>query len=293
MTYTIETFDTRQAWLEARRTGIGGSDAAALWRASNWQSPYSVWWSKTAPLEPDDPTIEQRAGKFMEPFIAELFTEITVHRLACYDLTLFRNKERPHLIYSPDGLCWMGRHQGVWDAKKAKFQAAQVWKERVPESYQLQLLHGMAVTGLDFACIAVLLNDSDFKWHRFDRVESQVQRHIEKCGEFWERYVVTGTAPPTDYSDATAKALAAMYPESKPDVVEAPAEFAELGDLYDTHNSRESTAKKHKAEIQNRLKAFMGEHQTAKLPDGSGFTWKGSNGKRRFTRVSEVRDERE
>jgi len=38
---------TRQEWLQERRKGIGGSDAAAVLGLSKWKTPYALWLKKT------------------------------------------------------------------------------------------------------------------------------------------------------------------------------------------------------------------------------------------------------
>jgi len=37
----------REQWLELRRQGIGGSDAAAILGMNPWKSPMDVWLEKT------------------------------------------------------------------------------------------------------------------------------------------------------------------------------------------------------------------------------------------------------
>jgi putative phage-type endonuclease len=74
MTYTVEHYDNRQAWLEARQRGIGASDAAAVLGLSGYSSPYSVWYSKTSPIEDrgdEDELIYW--GRRLEPIIADEF----------------------------------------------------------------------------------------------------------------------------------------------------------------------------------------------------------------------------
>ena len=46
---------TRAEWLEARRNGIGGSDAAAIAGLNRWRSPVAVWLDKTGQIVPEEP----------------------------------------------------------------------------------------------------------------------------------------------------------------------------------------------------------------------------------------------
>lgn len=46
---------SRDAWLAARRSGIGGSDIAAICGLSPYQTPYDVWLDKLGQGEEVDP----------------------------------------------------------------------------------------------------------------------------------------------------------------------------------------------------------------------------------------------
>lgn len=70
--------DTRDmscsAWLEARRAGIGGSDAAAILGASPWATPLSVWADKQGLTEDKPDTIAMRFGRDAEEIVAHCNT---------------------------------------------------------------------------------------------------------------------------------------------------------------------------------------------------------------------------
>ena len=48
MTHSID-YKNREAWLEARRNGIGASDTPGILGVSQWASPFSVAASKLSP----------------------------------------------------------------------------------------------------------------------------------------------------------------------------------------------------------------------------------------------------
>lgn len=68
---------SRSAWLEARRAGIGGSDAAAILGASPWATPLSVWADKQGLTEDKPDTIAMRFGRDAEEIVARWFAEDT------------------------------------------------------------------------------------------------------------------------------------------------------------------------------------------------------------------------
>ena len=48
---------TREEWLARRRSGIGGSDVAAVLGLSPWKSPRQVWLDKTTDISDDRQTM--------------------------------------------------------------------------------------------------------------------------------------------------------------------------------------------------------------------------------------------
>ncbi len=283
--------NNREEWRRARRKAIGASDAAAIWGASGWNSPYSVWWSKVGPLEPDEPDVIQRVGHAMEPLIAEMFTEATgIEVVDPGDYSIYTHPEIRCMACTPDRMTLDG--MAVVELKTASFSSADEWKSHIPLGYQTQLQHQMICCGVERAFIAVLINSTSFKWHEMFLHESFRKRHMNKCYTFWKQYVETETAPPADYSKATSSALARQWMDSKPTAIELPDSFRGLGARYDKLGRVAAAVDRHKEEIKNRVKAELGENQLGKLPDeDGGFSWKGSNGRRVFTRKETIRDD--
>ena len=63
-------------WHENRRTGIGGSDAAAVLGMSKWKTPYQVWREKVyGERQPDNGQFER--GRDLESFIREKYEKET------------------------------------------------------------------------------------------------------------------------------------------------------------------------------------------------------------------------
>jgi putative phage-type endonuclease len=286
---TVSVLKDREAWRQARKQAIGASDAAGIWGASGYSSPYSVWWSKVGPLEADEPDIIQRVGHAMEPFIAELFTEATgIETHDPGDFTIYTNSEVQCMACTPDRLTADG--MAVVELKTAGFAVADEWKTRIPVGYQTQLQHQMICCGVEKAYIAVLINGTSFKWHEMDLYESFRRRHTAKCLAFWKEYVETQTAPPADYSKATSQALLHQWQDSRDRIVDLPDELNGLGERYEKLGRLSAAVERHKEEIKNRVKAVMGDAQIGRLADGTGFSWKGSGGRRTFTRKAKVFD---
>ena len=81
---TVEQMQDRDKWLELRRTGIGGSEAAVVvFGKSFGQTLFSLWLDKTGQLEKSDDDFDADAkermlwGQGSETMIAEEFTART------------------------------------------------------------------------------------------------------------------------------------------------------------------------------------------------------------------------
>ena len=64
----------REEWLNERRTGIGGSDAAAVMGLNPWKSPLDVYLDKTGQLmeSPDNPALYW--GRVLEEVVAREYS---------------------------------------------------------------------------------------------------------------------------------------------------------------------------------------------------------------------------
>ena len=92
---------SRSAWLEARRAGIGGSDAAAILGASPWATPLSVWTDKQGLTEEKPDTIAMRFGRDAEEIVAHWFAEDTGKTVARCNAIL-QHPEHPFMLANID-----------------------------------------------------------------------------------------------------------------------------------------------------------------------------------------------
>ena len=78
----VNTADmSREEWLEWRRRGIGGSDAAAVAGLNRWRSPMQVWLEKTGQIEGSGDNEAMYWGRILEDIIADEFSRRTGKRV--------------------------------------------------------------------------------------------------------------------------------------------------------------------------------------------------------------------
>ena len=161
----------------------------------------------------------------------------------------------------------------IFEARTASAYKAGEWEDTIPDEYQLQIQHYMAVTGYAGAYIAVLIGGNTFRWKFVERDEELISMLIELEAAFWN-HVQDLTPPPLDGSDASTRFLSERFPNGKPksQITLPDAASALLAQYDDACEQLEIvTEQKHKAE--NLLKEMMGENEVG-TAGGRVITWK-------------------
>jgi putative phage-type endonuclease len=269
----------RAQWLEARRAGIGGSDAAAVLGLDPWRSGLDIWRSKVEPAEPtEDEVFLFKLGHLLEPVIAGLYTYQTERECFSPVPEIVQHLEFPEIIGSPDRLA---PKDGRVIELKSEHQFADKFgdpgSDQVPDHYIVQAAHYMAVANLDQCDIAVLHGGYKFAIYQLRRDLTLERSMLEQLRDWWHTYVVKKVEPPLDASESWGNYLATKYPfnrgpmvkldaNSNPDLMRHVFNVLNYGDLI-----RDSKAKLTGA--QNEIKAFLAENDGVVGPWGK-ITWR-------------------
>lgn len=159
----MEIFQNRKEWL-AYRTGIGGSDAAAIIGMNPYMNNQELWEIKTGRRRQEDISEKPYViyGINAEAHLRELFKldfpELTVDYI---ENNMFFNIKYPWAHASLDG--WLtdsdGR-RGILEIKTSEILRSmqkERWYEQIPDNYYIQLLHYLMVTDADFAILKAQL----------------------------------------------------------------------------------------------------------------------------------------
>jgi len=228
---------------------------------------------KTGQIPPQEAGEAAYWGTQLEAIVRAEFTKRTGIEVSKPSVIL-QSEEHPFMLANLDGVC---EHPDlgpiIFEAKTASAYKASEWENTIPDEYQLQLAHYMAVTGYKGAYIAVLIGGNTFKWKFVERDEELISMLIELETDFW-KHVQDGTPPPLDGSDASAKFLSERFPSSTPKShITLPDTAVALLAQYDEacEQLEEVTERKQKAE--NLLKEMLGENEVG--TSGSRIiTWK-------------------
>lgn len=218
--------------LEMRRTGIGGSEVAAILGLSPFLSPIDVWLSKVDGFQ-REATPDMERGIYLEDGVAKWYA--ARHGVEVREVGTLRHPERPRVLCTPDRMWNDATGQtrllsikvpGNWLSEE--WGAPHAWQ--VPTAYYLQLQYEMAVCralGLcltDWAHLAAPLG-GDLQTLTVEGDERVQARLVEEVEAWWVRHVERREAPPLDGSRGAKEWLRRRFPKSeKPVRAATPAE---------------------------------------------------------------------
>lgn len=283
-----------------RSTGIGASEIGALIVPDKYRTPHNLWLEKTGRSERKE-SLAMRMGKYMEPFILREakkafkekgwpVTKIKANKES------FRHSKFPHFYATPDSFGLFNGEKCVVETKYANdFVAEQFGEEgsdQCPNAYVVQVLWQMLCTGCRWGFLAVCLSNRKIALYQFDATESEAglesQKLMKVCmakaDQFWHDNVLRDIAPPLTGYEADSDWVKKTYSYDdgslcNPDEAHDAAAF-ELLMLRAELEPKELRKK----ELENQLKAFMGNSARMETRYGD-FNYSTSEGGRRTFRA--------
>ncbi len=214
---------TRDQWLEMRKTGIGGSEAAGCKGASKWSSPLLIYMDKHDMLPEKEDNDFMEFGREAEPFIRDFFQkkmraqgiEITVSEFPY----MMRSKTHDFMLANIDGICTYGDEVVGLEIKTADTSMRKYWADhQIPEMYYWQVQHYMAVTGLNAFWVVCLLGRS-LIWRLVFRNDYMTESLIADERTVWDM-VIAGEMPAPSGLEGEVSALKEGIGYKAGDIVE-------------------------------------------------------------------------
>ena len=274
----IELIDygTREAWMAGRRLGIGASESAALFGVSPWDTPVSLW-AKKMGIAPDDSELREHVewGNLLEGPIATRYEQKTGRtiwqggpfqvaqhpRIACMRATPDR-----WVVEAPDH-----EDTGLLQAKNTNAFTGHNWKDGPPDFIKIQVQHEMAVTGVSWESVAVLIGGSKFMYFDIERNEAFIEELEQQCQLFWG-YVTRGEQPPLDDRKPTFDAIKRLHPKDNGQEIPLPDEAEAWWAEMQQAKLEERAAKKRAASFEVQLRNVIGDASYGRLPNGRRLT---------------------
>lgn len=262
---------SHEEWLQTRKQGIGGSDAAAICGLNPFASSISVYIDKTSSTVEERDNEAMRQGRDLEAYVAERFMEATGKKVRRAN-AIFYNEEHPFLLANVDRLI-VGENAGL-ECKTASAYNADKWEGgKIPAHYEIQCHHYMAVTGADAWYIAVAILGRDFLWRRIERDEDVIRNLVQIEQDFWEQHVLANQMPVPDGSEAADDLIKEYYKESTGCSIELAEEFTEKLRRRDELNEVIGRLEQEKNQIEQEVKVYMADAEKAENGQYN-VTWK-------------------
>lgn len=262
----------RARWLAWRKTGIGGSDAAAVAGLSPWRTPLGVWLEKSgyiADLEESEPMY---FGSLFEGLLADEFEKRTGLDVIARQQQV-THPERPWMLATLDGLvAERGAILGAYEGKTTGAWAG-AWREGLPDHYLVQCQHTLAVTGLDRAWVTLLVGGQKYEIYTVERDPAAIEIIIELEGTFWRDCVLAGVAPAASIADAAV--LREAHAKSDADLSKELPEDAL--DLVVQREAAKAVIKQAESEVEAaeaRLMELLGPAEVGTVDGQPVISWK-------------------
>ena len=199
---TVE--ETGLDWLEERKSGLGGSDAAAALGYSKYDSPADVFDSKQEEAIPKAATPAMERGTILEPIVADMWKVRT--GLGIRRQPMRRHKEHDCIIGNIDRQVFATDDAGtsLLEIKCPGLNMFQEYKLKgLNEDIICQIMHYLAVYGYDQIHVA-LFNAEKWELLKLDPIErddSFIAELVDREVHFWKEFVMKGVRPPEEIPD--------------------------------------------------------------------------------------------
>lgn len=291
-------YSSREEWLRARpgqdRTNIGASEVANI-RGVGFLTPFEFWAARQAgepdqdidrDLSPDDgdgeppPTSPLSRGNRWEPVVlaeyaAVMGVDVEAAGAAFGQpgaLVTVHDAQLPWLTASPDafGYPTQASHKSVecktsvvsgrlWGPHGTVIRRADDYDRAIlPPGYYLQCQQQARVLDLECVDLAVLLGSYRLRVYTIVRDEAYQRELIDEIGEWRERHLIRGDAPPIDGSDGARAWLAQRFAATAGDQRAATDEEASLIRQFAEVKAERKEAEEAEAVLRNRIALAMG-----------------------------------
>lgn len=271
----------REEWLKVRQQGIGASEAATAIGINPYQSPLELWMIKTGRQPHLNVTKEEEDssplywGNKLEALVAEHYSRKTGNKVRRVNAVLQHpDPDKSWMLANLDYAVTGNPDVQILECKTAGEYGARLWKDGVPDYYQCQVQHQLAITGKQAADVAVLICGNEFRVYRVQRDDELIAALIEKEREFW-CYVETDTPPPIDGSPSSEDALRRLFTQDRGKVLDWRQDTDRNHAFLQLIDVRQQQEQLHQQEelIKQRFMVDMGDASRAELAQGA-INWR-------------------
>lgn len=285
---------TREEFLLRRRSGIGGSDISAILGLNPYKTPFQLWLDKTGRAEDEqrDPDAIERMhfGNVLEGVVAAEYSARTGHKVQRINQQLqhpsleiaVANIDRA-VIEPGKRARWddaAGRVLGashILECKTAHAMArhspewGEAGSDEVPQSYWLQCMWYLGITGLPRADLAILFGGQKFVTYTIKRDDGVIADLLTEADAWWRKHV-TADVPPDPHSEDEARQRWASHTAGKELIVDATVADAvqQLAEVKATIDELE----RQEQELRDTICTAIGDAESISYQGRKLATWK-------------------
>lgn len=269
----------RAGWLEARQTGIGASEIAAVLGESEYMSAIELYWRKISDdvgdKYGDDPPEWIEFGHRLEDFIAGIFAERTGYEIRKAG-HLLRSKEWPWMLATLDYECLVDGEWYPLEIKNVSAYRLADWQDGAPPHYAWQGQQQMLVVRKDRLFFGGFVGGNRFIWDEMHDTAVARRRVLRDGNAFW--HCVQQRRPPApDGSESADRAVRALAGDAAANVAELEGNFvATYDEIKQLEKTKKETERRLK-EIKQGVRLRLGSDTHGLLPDGRSFSCKEVN----------------
>lgn len=210
---------SREEWLEWRRGGIGGSDAATIVGLNPYRSRLELYADKLGMMPEKEDSEAMRIGRDLEEYVASRWSERTgkkyrkTNYMYCHDDYEFIRANIDREV--------VGENAGLECKTTSVYSKYDFDNGEIPLYYYCQCQHYMAVRGYDRMYLGVLVLSKGFYDYVIERNDSEIRILMDNEIEFWQHHVLAKNPPEPDGTESSAAAIKAMSSSSEPAAVSA------------------------------------------------------------------------
>lgn len=244
-------------WLSIRSRYIGGSDAGAVIGMNPYKSAYTLWAEKTGKIPGFEGNIVTKVGAYLEDLVAQMFEDETGKKVRRKNATMVNDKypfacaNIDRAVVGEKALLEIKTTNSIPLMKSLRNSS------EFPETYYAQVVHYLAVTDLEKAYLAVLINCRELKIYELERDQAEIDALMGEEEKFWS-CVQENKAPGVDGSSSTSESISRLYPESDGSTVDISA-WNSILDEVTSIDEQIKALKTIKDEKVNGIKEYMKE----------------------------------
>ena len=279
----------RADWLDWRRGGIGGSDAAVALGVHPWRCALELYLDKRKGIAKAVTGYAVDVGNDLEDYVIEKAKQRHPKRVKqLEELQMMSHPEYPFMLATVDAGVAAGSHgKGIIEAKTSLSRYGHMgWMDgQIPPHYRAQVVHYLAVSNRSWGILCALTEGPNWYSHIIEPSTEEIETLIHAELRLWEAIQNDDFDFLIDESDRTSAALMDLYPEANEDAeidLNGNKKAEEAINQYLTSKRFEKAAKEDKKEAENIIKSLMGEKEKAHVLHCE-IRWSNTARGRRFT----------